>query len=845
MPVQGAVPELSLYEHRARVKALVDRAIGAVDKQPYYFQRPAEVQALLDADPHLQRSIVISLMALASTDIPPMKRLRGVFGGDEIQAPVRIISELGSQRPPFTRGDVVLLLALAAHALRNATGFAEWLVMGLVSAPIVAAEKAVRRDGVAELEGPIRDLAKALGEFRGGAKSQQAKARARLLVLLQPAASDVSAVAVDPSLFDTGDTWGIEWRDRVASLTGPVAAMVVQCSVASGVTPSKAWLTRAKALAAADGVAPVLDEMLAGSLASRSTAPVQVYEWDGQRYESSGPALTDPNVLIVRGAIWAAASLDEAWPDERLTTIALHFGTSGTGSNIVRDERLANTAAAALGSRGTTASIAGLGRLKAKVANRNVSKQIVKALDAAAASSGMSPSALLELAVSPEGLDNEGRREIQVADHVAILAIEGDDATLTWRAPDGRVTARPPVAIAERTADINRAKEALKDLRKAIGIERGRVEDLFTDDREWPLAEWRTRYLGHPLTRTIASRLLWTVLDGEARTVVHAAGDDLHDVAGTAIRASGDARVRPWHPIDASDDEVRAWRSRIIGLQLRQPFKQAFREVYRLTPAEEETDTYSNRFAAHVLRYPQARALMTARRWGSNFLGPFDGGYNGIAKREFRTQGLRAEFWHDAIENDDHMAPEVLFCTTDQVRFIGAGRNGELLHLRDVPPIVFSEAMRDVDLFVSVTTVGADANWTDGWRERQAAGAFDDYFSAYGTAPLNATASVRRDVLERMIPGLAIADRLTLEDRHLAVRGDLRAYRIHLGSGNIYMAPSDTYLCIVPARGKSVSPVYLPFDDDPTLSVILSKAFLLATDSKITDPSIVQQLRAR
>jgi hypothetical protein len=104
---------------------------------------------------------------------------------------------------------------------------------------------------------------------------------------------------------------------------------------------------------------------------------------------------------------------------------------------------------------------------------------------------------------------------------------------------------------------------------------------------------------------------------------------------------------------------------------------------------------------------------------------------------------------------------------------------------------------------------------------------------------------VRRDVLERMIPGLAIADRLTLEDRHLAVRGDLRAYRIHLGSGNIYMAPSDTYLCIVPARGKSVSPVYLPFDDDPTLSVILSKAFLLATDSKITDPSIVQQLRAR
>jgi hypothetical protein len=57
------------------------------------------------------------------------------------------------------------------------------------------------------------------------------------------------------------------------------------------------------------------------------------------------------------------------------------------------------------------------------------------------------------------------------------------------------------------------------------------------------------------------------------------------------------------------------------------------------------------------------------------------------------------------------------------------------------------------------------------------------------------------------------------------------------------MAPSDAYVCIVPARGKPVSTIFLPFDDDPTLSVILSKAFLLAKDSKITDRSIVAQIR--
>jgi hypothetical protein len=36
--------------------------------------------------------------------------------------------------------------------------------------------------------------------------------------------------------------------------------------------------------------------------------------------------------------------------------------------------------------------------------------------------------------------------------------------------------------------------------------------------------------------------------------------------------------------------------------------------------------------------------------------------------------------------------------------------------------------------------------------------------------------------------------------------------------------------------------VFLPFDGDETLSLILSKAFLLANDKKISDPSITRQL---
>jgi hypothetical protein len=56
--------------------------------------------------------------------------------------------------------------------------------------------------------------------------------------------------------------------------------------------------------------------------------------------------------------------------------------------------------------------------------------------------------------------------------------------------------------------------------------------------------------------------------------------------------------------------------------------------------------------------------------------------------------------------------------------------------------------------------------------------------------------------------------------------------------------PGDAYLCIVPAP-RSPDPfdgVSLPFEGDQLLAIILSKAMLLANDTKITDPAITRQI---
>src|SRR5439155_7338762 len=114
------------------------------------------------------------------------------------------------------------------------------------------------------------------------------------------------------------------------------------------------------------------------------------------------------------------------------------------------------------------------------------------------------------------------------------------------------------------------------------------------------------------------------------------------------------------------------------------------------------------------------------------------------------------------------------------------------LRLADVPAVVFSEVMRDVDLLVGVASIGSDPAWG---AERN--GPHTEYWHRFADAELSGAAENRRTVLETLLPKLTIRDRCRLEGRYLFVRGESNEYRIHLGSGNVIMEPGSRYLCIV------------------------------------------------
>jgi hypothetical protein len=548
--------------------------------------------------------------------------------------------------------------------------------------------------------------------------------------------------------------------------------------------------------------------------------------------------LMECNSRVLKGLIWAATlrPTPDLAPALADAAVVCEQRIPGLGP---RNKLLRNACLAALATLPAGEAAPQLSRARYLVKYKGSKVAGDRAVARTAAAVGVSPAELVESSVPTYGLDGRGGVEVPIGDGAARIDIVGAAATrIRWRAGRGPWRKKPPDALVESDAEaVARAEQTSREIATMLAAHRLRLERLLALDRSWPLPTWRERYGDHPLLRHLCRALIWTLETRDGPCAAMWNGRTWRDHRDRPVRPTRDAVVRPWHPVEAAPAEVLAWRIYLEQAGIRQPFKQAHREVYVLTDAERTTEVYSNRFAAHILRAGQFVALMRERGWEGNPNLAFDTAVDPFLVLE--EHSLRAEYRTEPIDDENVVNDRYPLVATDFVRFKWLG-SGQAVRLADVPPRVFSEVMRDVDLFVSVASVGNNPEWQDGGPD----GLYRTYWWSYGFGELAESGRSRRDVLERLLPRLRIAEVCELQERFLRVQGKLRAYRIHLGSGNILMEPNDEYLCIVPETRAELAGerVFLPFEGDRTLAIILSKAFMLAEDDKITDPSITRQI---
>lgn len=687
-----------------------------------------------------------------------------------------------------------------------------------------------------------------------------------------------------------GEVWADHAKQLLEALPKEIRGrwvdLLLHCETAKGASPSRAWLATGRQRRSKIPIA-MLREARAEwfGLFDKPRTHDALVDWRWQ----SNPALyvSDRGQALIRGLCWLCEGDSDARTARAIGGLALGSfkKVPGIGPRAVS---VGNAAIWALGQIPGLDALGQLTMLRVKVKFIPAQKAIEKALTAAATREGLPRAEIEELGVPTYGLTAVGVRREELGDTIAELSASSGEVALRFfkkspakdnskgTTPDGDVAKGKEIKSAPASVkkdfadDLKELKAAAKDLTSMLSAQRDRIDSMFLDNRSWPLAAWRTRYLDHPVIGVIARRVIWTVTSGGTRSSVLHHDGHLVDHRGARCEPAADSVVSLWHPVEAPTDEVLAWRCFIEERQIRQPFKQAHREVYLLTDAERRTNTYSNRFAAHMVRQHQFKALADQRNWRSKLRLMVDAEYP-PPSRAIGAHHLRAEFWVEPVGDDygtdTNESGAYHYLATDQVRFydvraaensvhasggayaMGAEPGNQVndpLSLEAIPPLVLSEILRDCDLFVGVASVGNNPQWQDGGPNNQ----FRDYWQTYSFGNLSATAETRRDLLSRLVPRLKIAERCSLSDRFLIVRGNIRTYKIHLGSGNILMEPNDQYLCIVPSSSGSVggtktasaSGVFLPFEGDRTLSIILSKAFLLAADDAITDTTITRQI---
>lgn len=285
--------------------------------------------------------------------------------------------------------------------------------------------------------------------------------------------------------------------------------------------------------------------------------------------------------------------------------------------------------------------------------------------------------------------------------------------------------------------------------------------------------------------------------------------ESLRDPSGKLVGLTDEDEVQIAHPVHLyKSGQWSTFQRDLFDRELRQPFKQVFRELYVPNADELAHATHSRRYAGYQVQPKKTVALLRGRQWTVS--------YEEGLQKVFYAENLIASLYAMA----DWFSPSDTEAPTLEVISFKDRTTYENVGLDQVPPILFSEVMRDVDLVVSVAHVGGvdpEASLT--------------------------TIEMRHAIVQESLRLLKLKN-VRLDGNYARVDGSLGEFAVHLGSGMVYKQATGA-LHIIPVHSQHRGRIFLPFlDEDPKTAEILSKIVMLAEDTKIKDPQILMQLQS-
>ena len=349
---------------------------------------------------------------------------------------------------------------------------------------------------------------------------------------------------------------------------------------------------------------------------------------------------------------------------------------------------------------------------------------------------------------------------------------------------------------------IETIKEVHKNLKEQYRRSRKMLEEAMEDGTEFYGYE-----IENLMTNPVIAPILKSLVFKMGNHLGYYVDNKLKSAKKKFVAVKDDSLLKIAHCFDLFESgEWATYQKDIFDRELRQPFKQVFRELYVKTVDEKGRDK-SLRYAGHQVQPAKTVALLKTRRWIID-------GEEGLEKVYYKENIIAKIFaLADWFSPADIEAP-----TLEEVQFFDRKTFKPIL-IDEVPDLIFTEVMRDIDLVVSVAHVGD----------------VDPEAS-------HSTIEMRKAIIEFNCKLFKLKN-VTFTENHALIKGERAEYSIHLGSGLIHQKAGSA-INVLPVHSQHRGRVFLPFiDDDPKTAEIMAKVLLFAQDDKIKDVFILEQIK--
>ena len=366
---------------------------------------------------------------------------------------------------------------------------------------------------------------------------------------------------------------------------------------------------------------------------------------------------------------------------------------------------------------------------------------------------------------------------------------------------NGKTLKTMPVKL-KKNKYIEEIKEVNKNLKEQYRRSKKMLEEAMEDGTEFYNYE-----IKNLMENPVISPLLDTLVFKSENNLGYYSDGTLVTVNGEILELEESQVLKIAHALDLyNSGKWSEYQQDLFTKQIKQPFKQIFREIYIKTRDEKGKEN-SLRYAGHQIQPNKTVAVLKNRRWVADY-------EEGLQKIYYKNNIIAKIYaMADWFSPSDIEAPTLEWvCFYDRKTF-------KPMLIDDIPDLIFTEVMRDVDLAISVAHVGG----------------IDPEAS-------HSTVEMRKAIVEFNLKLFKLKN-ITFTEKHAIIKGERAEYTVHLGSGVVHQR-AGAEINVLPIHSQHRGRIFLPFvDEDPKTAEIMSKIILFAEDTKIKDPFILEQIK--